>query len=175
VDAVVELAHRYLQAYAPADAGDLAAWSGLALREARPALAELEDQLAAVDIEGQPGWMLAEQLSWLDEVAGQRIPLVRLLPRFDAYLLGYAGRGLAVDDKSARRVHPGGGIIRAAVAVDGRVVGLWKSAAQRDGLKLSVECFEPLATGALAGLEAEAADVGRFLGLPTTLSMVNML
>ena len=51
---------------------------------------------------------------------------VRLLPRYDNYLLGYASRAFMVADKYAKRVHPGGGLIRACVLVDSEARANWK-------------------------------------------------
>ena len=55
----------------------------------------------------------------------------------------------------ARAVHPGGGIIRPTVTVDGLAIGTWS---RRDGL----DVLAPLPASAVAALEAEAADIVRF-------------
>jgi DNA glycosylase AlkZ-like len=123
---------------------------------------------------GKAAWLLKSQLPWLEEVLAedsQTIPQVRLLPRFDTYLLGYASRELAVDPAYARRIHPGGGILNAALLVDGQARGTWKVQRRRGGLEVQVEPFEPLAPALLPGMEAEAADVGRFLGVEAVLSV----
>jgi hypothetical protein len=52
-------------------------------------------------------------------------------------------------------------------------VGTWRLAARAsDRLTVAVEPFEPL-DGALPGLEAEAADLGRFLGATATLAVAD--
>jgi hypothetical protein len=61
------------------------------------------------------------------------------------------------------------------VLVDGRVVGTWRLS--RTGraeaeATIRLEPFARLPRGVLDALEAEAADVGRFLGLPATLRIV---
>jgi len=99
-----ELAHRYLNAYGPAGPHDLAAWSGLTIREARTAWKFIVDQLIEVEVAGRPAWMLKTQAAWLDEPPA-RHPIVRLLPSFDTYLLGYSSRDLAV---APRRAAAGG-------------------------------------------------------------------
>ncbi len=165
-EALAELARRYLQAYAPAGPEDLASWSGLKLGEARQAWQLNAGQLVEVEAAGSPAWLLKSQLPWLEELeAGDDTPpQVRLTPRFDTYLLGYASRELAVEAAHARRIHPGGGIINAALLVDGQAQGTWKIQRQRGRLEVQVEPFEDLAEELLPGIEAEAADVGRFLG-----------
>jgi hypothetical protein len=142
--ALAELARRYLRGHGPASAADLAAWSGLGLRAARAGLAaiasELEQDRELVDLAGR-----AE--------AAPSPP--RLLPAFDPYLLGWKDRSFAVPPALARRVHPGGGMIRATAVDDGVVVGTWTM----PGGRVVVEPAE-LATA----FEAEVASVERFCG-----------
>jgi hypothetical protein len=132
--AVAELARRYLRAFAPAEPEDFASWSGLRLRDARA------------------GWR---------EAGGGRAPrppeppIVRLLPAFDTYLLGYRTRALTVAGAHARKVWPGGGIVRPTVVENGRAVGTWR----RSGTEVEVEPFP----GEAFDADDEAADVRRFL------------
>ena len=91
--ALAELARRYFAAYGPATVDDLSAWSGIAMAEARSAVAGAKPSLADVTIQGQPGFVLNDRLSQLTAAA---TPQARLLPAFDAYLLGYRRRDLAV-------------------------------------------------------------------------------
>jgi len=167
--AQVELARRYLEAYAPAGPEDLAAWSGLALSEARAGFDVLAGQLIPVDMAGSPGWLLESQAAWLDQPPAGSV--VRLLPSFDAYLLGYRNRGLVVSAQHARRIHPGGGWLHPALLVDGRAAGTWKTRRKKNSLVVVVEPFESLSAEVMRGLEEEVQDLGHFLGLDATLSL----
>jgi hypothetical protein len=133
--ALRELGRRYVAAYGPATADDLRAWSGLPAADVRAAWAGVEPRAAE---EAAPGE-----------------PVVRLLPAFDTYLLGYRSREHAVAAEHASRVWPGGGWIHPVVLVDGRAAGTWRVR----GGRVAVEPFGPLPDGA----RAEAADVERFL------------
>jgi hypothetical protein len=82
----------------------------------------------------------------------------RLLPAFDPYLLGWKDRGFAVPPGHAKRVHPGGGIVRAVATVDGRVVGTWT----RPRGAVELDLFGRVDAEARAALRAEADEVGRF-------------
>ena len=159
---LADLGRRYLAAYGPAGPHDLAAWCGLPVARARRAWARLAGELSEVSVEGTPSWVLAGTAT---EAAGGRRPSVRLLPAFDTYLLGYRSRDSHVDDRHARRVWPGGGWIHPTLVVDGRLVATWRLA----GAQVVVEPFEALDPVVLRSLEREAADVGRFVGLSTSL------
>jgi winged helix DNA-binding protein len=132
--ALAELARRYLAAHAPAEAADLAAWAGLPLRDARAGLRAIASDPAAR--------------------APRTIP-ARLLPGFDPYLLGWRDRSFAVAAEHAKRVHPGGGMLRATATVDGLAVGTWTL---RRG-KVELDLF---ADADPRTLDAEARDVERF-------------
>ena len=151
--ALAELARRYLAGHGPATAADLAAWVGLPLRDARAGLGAIASEL--VELGGE-----------LVELAGSgrtpgRLP-ARLLPAFDPYLLGWKDRSFAVPSRHARRVHPGGGILRAVATVDGMAVATWSARRPGDGLDVDVDPFAPLAPEAVRALRAEAKDVARF-------------
>lgn len=140
--ALAELARRYLRGHAPASDADLAAWSGLPLRDVRAGLraASLDPADAALppsDLPPAPP---------------------RLLPAFDPYLLGWKDRTFAVPAEHARRVHPGGGMIRATVVDDGRAVATWSLRAGR----VTVDPFDPATP--LPDLTAEIADVEATVG-----------
>ena len=142
--ALAELGRRHAAAYGPAEARDVAAWSGLPVAEARMAW-----EAAA---SGDPP-------AGDDRPAGAS-PVVRLLPAFDTYLLGHRDRSAVVAPEHARLVHPGGGWLHPVVLVDGRAAGTWNL----DGDTVVARPFAPLGAAVLAGLRAEAEDVARFLG-----------
>jgi hypothetical protein len=108
--ACAELARRYLAAYGPAEPDDFVAWSGLPVTDARAGWKSIVHELTDVEVAGRPAWMLKEHLEWLDEFPVQA-PIVRLLPAFDTYLLGYQNRNLVVSPQYARRINAGGGMI----------------------------------------------------------------
>jgi len=162
--AYVELTRRYLKAYGPATPQDQAAWSGLPLSKTRAAWQHIMNQLMEVEVAGASAWMLKTHATRLDEPLAQT-PIVRLLPRFDIYLLGYKDRDLSVPLQYAKRINAGGGLIHPTVLVNGRAVGTWKSKREKHHLNVLVEPFNPLTSEMLPGIEEEVADIARFLGV----------
>jgi hypothetical protein len=171
-EALARLARRYLEAFGPAGPKDFSPWSGLSVKESRQAFGLIDRELIEVEHSGARAWMLESQNSWLDEIAATRDQdsevVLRLLPAYDPYLLGYRDRELTVPAAYARRVHPGGGLLRPVVLVGGRAAGTWRTKKRAAGLVVQVEPFEPLSAAVLQALENEVKDLGRFLDMPAS-------
>lgn len=166
--ALAELARRYLKAYGPATAEDMAAWSGMPISGIRAAWRRIAGQLLEVEIGGSAAWMLKTRAAWLDEpLVADRV--VCLLPGFDIYLLGYQNRDLVVPRHYAKRVNAGGGMVRPTLLLDGLAAGTWKSQRKKNHLDVIVEPFDQLAPEVYPGLEAEVTDLARFLHVQTSL------
>lgn len=88
------------------------------------------------------------------------LPAPRLLGGFDPILHGWTDRSAFVGDHAG--VVTVNGIFRATALVEGRVVGTWKM----DRHRVELAAFERLTPTVRRALEAEVADVQRFLGLP---------
>jgi hypothetical protein len=156
--ALAELARRYLAAHGPATEIDLATWSGLPRRDARAGLARIAADL--VELEG----------GLLDRGAREPVPdriPPRLLGAFDPYLLGWRDRGFAVRAEHARRVHPGGGILRATATSDGSAIATWTARRRAGRLHVELDPFAPLDPPTAAAFGEEIADVARFENLRT--------
>ena len=151
--ALAELGRRHAAGYGPATAADLAAFSGLAAADARAAWAG-----------AKPRGEACAPCAGATPRGGGAQGAVRLLGSFDPYLLGYRGREHAVPPEHARRVWPGGGWLHPVVLVDGMAAGTWRL----DRGELRVEAFGAIPRD---GLDAEAQDVGRFLGADIAVSL----
>ncbi len=173
-EALSRLALRYLAAYAPARPADLASWSGLKAAQAQRAFELVADRLMQVEYGGQVGWMLESQGGWLDQDSPSQ-PLVRLLPRFDTFLMGYASRDFMVSPEYARRINAGGGILHPVLLVDGQALGTWSMQRKASLLKISLSPFEELPASILPFIEQEAQDLMRFLELDESYTPGNRL
>ncbi|MGN6611997.1 MAG: winged helix DNA-binding domain-containing protein [Angustibacter sp.] len=153
-EALARLAVRYLEGHGPASATDLAKWAGITLGAARQGLAAAGDVVEAVAGDGPDLVDLRER-----EPAAP-LPPPRLLGAFDPVLHGWADRTPFVG--AHRGVVTSNGLFRACALVEGRVVAIWRLA----GGALTIEPLEPVPHDVIAALEADAADVRRFLTLP---------
>ncbi|HEV7677166.1 MAG TPA: winged helix DNA-binding domain-containing protein [Candidatus Dormibacteraeota bacterium] len=167
---LTELARRYLTAHAPAEPRDFATWSGLPVSDARRAWRSLATELAEVRLRGQPAWILATQhdRAAAELAAHPGAPSVRLVPIFDGYLLGHRTRDLTVPDDHARRILPGGGWLNATVLADGVGVAGWTTTHTSDAMHITVTPFDHWDPSLDAAVDAEVADMARFLGTSAT-------
>lgn len=161
--ALVEVARRYLRAYGPATRTDFARWWGNWPGVGTAAWAGLAGELAAVTVEGRRADVLQADLGAV--TAARSSGSVRLLPPFDPYLMGHAGRGHLFEPVYAPRVSRVAGWISAVVLVDGRVAGTWKHAAARQTLTVTVEPFRRMTAKTLAEVRRQAESLARSLGL----------
>ena len=168
-DPLRQFARRYLAAYGPATAADFKRWSGLSQAQVKATWAAVRSECAAVTLpEGEALMLEGATAAPEPEQDG---PTVRLLPRYDNYLLGYESRNFLVADAFAKRVHPGGGLIRACVIVDGTAQANWKLEKRRAGIRIVVEPFTALDPAALPALEAQVESLGRFLNTNAELQL----
>ena len=149
-----DLVLRYLRAFGPATAADIATWSrltGIAAvleRVGGGQLRQLQDQ------DGRALWDVAD-----GELADPETPAaVRFLPEYDNVLLAHADRSRFFDAKPSAALYPAGQLGRGHVLVDGYVRGSWRIA---DG-RLDV-LHMPLRRGDLDAIGDEAARLAAFL------------
>jgi len=152
VDAAVartELVHRYLRAFGPAARADIAAWSGLRVRDFEHAL------------DGLPTYRNEDGKTLYDTPRASLPPPdapapVRFLPKWDNVLLAFADRRRVLSDELRKRVIGKNGDVAATVLVDGAVAGTWSGAVR-------VELLVPLTRTQKAEVADEAARLEAWL------------
>jgi Winged helix DNA-binding domain len=157
-DPLAELARRYFRAFGPATAADFTSWAGL---PSGAAIAAIRDELTEVEFDGRRGWTLG---------AVEPAPAFRLLPMFDNYLLGYRDRTAMLDPGRHPQVYVGG-IIKATVVCDGRIIGIWRLDRATRKAAIRITSFEPFTRRQHDELDRERADVERFAGRPIGLEV----
>ena len=158
--ALTELAVRYLAAHGPAAPADLAFWSGLRVNDAKAAWSLIRDRLVEVESMGSPLWTLRSR------VQPAKRELIRLLPAFDEYLMGWKDRRRIAPAEHWAAVNRGGGWVRPVLLFDGRVVATWRAVRNAKGLTVEVSPLAELGPAARRGAESEAEHLAAFLGTP---------
>ena len=150
--ALAELALRFLAGHAPASEADLARWAGLPLRDARAGLGAIAKRID-VDEEGQIRLRRRRRAR-----AGDPAEMPpRLLGSFDPVLLGWMPRAPLLGSLEPKIIR--GGLFVPFAIVDGRAVGTWRY----EKGKVSMELPGRVTKKARAALDADAADVERFM------------
>lgn len=171
-DVHAALVLRYLRSHGPAQIEDIVSWTGLPVGAIKSGIMNLENDLIEIEIASNQAWMLASQAGWLAEKPLSQ-PVVNLLPAYDPYLLGYRTREFFVDDRFARRIHPGGGFLRPTVILDGMAIATWKLTSGQDRLEIIVESFERLDDVTMGALAGEVEALGRFYGSEAIIKFTN--
>jgi Winged helix DNA-binding domain len=160
---LAELAIRFLASHAPASPADLAFWSGIRAGDATLAWKAIAGRLVDVETARGTRWMLRSKRS--EAPSG----MVRLLPAFDEYLLGWKDREVSVPAEHRSRINRGGGWLNPAVFVDGQLVATWKLKRASRVSTVAIEPFTHLTQTVRRGVVAEAKDLAAFLGFPVEL------
>jgi hypothetical protein len=146
--ALGELARRYLAGHAPAADRDLARWAGIGLRDARLGL----QRCGAAQ--------RADGLAELPRGARRDAPVLpppRLLGAFDPLLLGWASRDPITGPH--KHIVTVNGLFRPFALAGGRAVATWTLT----GGEVVLAPFAELGAATTAALDADAADVTRFI------------
>ena len=153
-DSRVELVRKWLASFGPGTIADLKWWTGWTAGQVKHALAKIEP--AEVDLEGQTGLVLADDLGVADPVEHW----VALLPALDPTAMGWTDRswflgphGPVLFDRS--------GNIGPTIWADGRIVGGW---AQRPSGEVSYRFLEDVGREVAAEVEAAAARLTAWIG-----------
>jgi hypothetical protein len=162
--AIERLARRYLGAFGPATAADMAQWSGLSVGRLRPGIGSIE---AA----GELRRFSDERGRELLDLEGAPLPdpdvpaLPRLLPMWDATLLAFADRTRVISDEDRRVVIARNGDTLPTFTVDGVVAGLWWAESTAGGRsRIVIEPFRPpLSRADASALEDEGERLAEFV------------
>lgn len=167
--ALLAITRMHLAAYGPANRRDVAWWSGAGLRDVDRAIVELGDELTKRDgPDGVVYYDLAEPPG-----NGRGDPGVRLLPEYDALVVGYdpRTRDRFLDPEHVRYFWlMGNGSFSSVVLDRGRLTASWKLAGSATSRRIDVRMFpgqRPLAESDLAdqvvaleaALEIQVAEI----------------
>jgi hypothetical protein len=151
------LVSRYLAAFGPATAADLATWSGLT--GVRPLLAELRPELVVFrDERGRELFDLPEA----PRPAASTPAPVRLLAPYDNVLLAHADRTRILPERYRDRLRSKNAVVPGTVLVDGFVAGLWAVTRPAGATVLTVRPFRSFSARQDAQLRREAAALAEF-------------
>jgi hypothetical protein len=148
------LVEKWLRGFGPGTAADLKWWLGSTLTAVRRALAEL--QAVEVDLEGETGYVLPDDLEEADPVE----PWAALLPPLDPTTMGWFERDWYLGPYKEQLFDTSGNA-GPTVWWDGRIVGGWR---QGDTGEVVLQLLEDVGSAGRRALEHEAARLTDWLG-----------
>lgn len=161
-EALGELVLRYFRSHGPATRQDFQRWTGLTAAQTRRGLAVAGDALTVCQAAGEEVFVAPAAL---DRPAAPTV--VRLLPAFDEYLIGYKDRSAVIAGDRMGDVVPGGnGVFRPVLLVDGRIGGTWSRTLSARGVRIQVHHFDPPPPEVAAAVADAAAGFADYLDVP---------
>ena len=153
--ALAELLDRYLEAYSPATLPDFSYWAGVTIRRAQAALRLLSNRVATID-----GYLVKPTR----RADGEPAP-IRLLPKFDPYLLAHSAK-YYLGEEMYGEVFRRAADVAAVIVARGQVVGTWRAGGAGPKRRVSVRLLRPL-DGALSDqLAGEVRALEAWLSSP---------
>jgi hypothetical protein len=157
--ALAEVVKHYLHAYGPATPQQFAQWLAAPRGRATKLFESLSSELQPVEVDGVLAWQVAGDT----KAVSAKPDGVRLLPYFDAYMVGCHPRERVFPGRAAERALSNGQAGNfPVVLVDGVVAGVWHM--KRSGRKMNiiVEPFDPLTAPQRRELNDQVARIGEF-------------
>ncbi|MGD2201481.1 MAG: winged helix DNA-binding domain-containing protein [Candidatus Bathyarchaeota archaeon] len=160
-----ELLRGYLRAYGPASPQDFAYWTGKRVSDSKPIFKSLASSLEKVKLEGQKRalYALKEDLPLVEEAEGAAAP-TRLLPPFDALIMGHKDKGRLIDPRDRENIFLKYGNISASILLDGKVQGAWSIKKAGEGRRLDITPFRRFTEHERDDIEKEVDRLRRFTG-----------
>lgn len=166
--ALAELLRTYLHSYGPATPAQFARWLNAPRQWATALFESLGEGLECVQLAGTPAWVCAGEATF----SPTEPDAVRLLPYFDAYVVGGQPRELLYPGRAAQRALAGGQAGNFPVLlIDGSVAGVWHQRRSGRKIAVTVEPFGPLNAARRRALEEQVERIGQILEAEPTMTI----
>lgn len=169
-EALAELARRYVEGHGPAQALDLAWWSGLTVRDARTALAAASPPLLRDTVSGREFWFAPDAVAAAATVAPAAAPaaspVVHLLPNYDELLIAFRDRTDAMDPQLPPPARVAAEILNHVIVRDGLGVGGWRRKDEGRVIRVEVNPLVALDEAERDALRGALDKLSAFLARP---------
>jgi len=171
-DALAELTRRYFTSHGPATVKDFAWWSSLTLTQVRHGIEVLGDELSSAEVAGRRYWWAAASTTVDASGATPRAreravtPIAHVLQAYDEYAIAYKESRDLLNLAGLPVVLPNENTTVHLVVVDGQLVALWRSKAERGGISADLRPVRPLAAADRRDVMDAFARYATFAGIP---------
>ncbi len=164
-EALAELARRYVEGHGPAQAIDLAWWSGLTLRDARLALESASPPLVRERLNERDFYAAPDELRAPGK-ATEVGPVVHLLPNYDELLIAFRDRSDGMDPALPPPARVAAEILNHVIVRAGLGVGGWRRKDDRREIRVALNPLVPLSAGERDGARRALDRLSQFLARP---------
>lgn len=161
-EAMAELAIRYFTSHGPATVEDFMWWAGMTKSGALESIHSAGQSLTQIKVGDTTYWLAP------DAKAALAMKGIRLLPTYDEYGIGYKDRSTIISEADRHKV---GGSYTSVLIDDGKAIGMWRRETRKNVVNVELAPFNKLTRDQRAGIEAEAARYGKFIGKRVELLM----
>ena len=167
-EALAELARRYIEGHGPAQAIDLAWWSGLSVRDARTALALASPPLMRETVSGREFWFAPDASATEAPAAAlpTASPVVHLLPNYDELLIAFRDRSDAMDPQLPPPARVAAEILNHLIVRDGLGVGGWRRKDEGRAIRVELNPLVALDEAERDALRGALDKLSAFLARP---------
>lgn len=166
-EALAELARRYVEGHGPAQAIDLAWWSGLTVAQARSALELASESLERETIDGRAFWSAPGTMA---AVPTFERPRVHLLPNYDELFVAFRDRCDGLDPELPPPARVAAEILNHVIVRNGLAVGGWRRSEVGGTYRIALNLLVSLDSAERRALSDEVARLAGFLGKPVAVT-----
>ena len=162
-ESLAEIGRRYVEGHGPAQAIDLAWWSGLTLRDARIALESASPGLTREDVDGRTFFVAPDAAGM---PAARAVATMHLLPNYDELLIAFRDRSDGMDPGLPPPARVAAEILAHVIVRNGLGVGGWRRADDGRRLAIALNPLVPLHDDDRTRLADQVGRLSAFLGRP---------
>jgi hypothetical protein len=164
-EAKADLAIKYLKSYGPASVSDFAYWTGMRVREANPIFEGISGSLSEVTVSGQKRRILLLEEDTQSLLDAEKEPnIARLLPKFDALIMGHRDKTRFIDPSTRRNIFLPTAEVSATMLMNGTIEGVWGMKKERKAWRIELSPFRELSEDEKEAALGEVDGLRRFTG-----------
>ncbi|MCB0040747.1 MAG: winged helix DNA-binding domain-containing protein [Caldilinea sp.] len=162
----VAMLRRYLRTYGPATLQDFKYWRGVKSADAQRWWAAVEPELATVAVDGSEQSILRADIDELLAPSDALADSVRMLYRFDPFLLAHKDKRWLVPAAHHKQVFRIAGHIEGVILDRGRAIATWRYVRKGRGLTIVVEPFGRIPQRVRRKEERTAPRIAAYFDVP---------
>ena len=161
-EALAELTKRFFYSRGPATVNDFSTWSGLTISDARKGLDIVKAHFLQEVVHNETYYFTPTS------VVNTDVPLTRLLPIYDEYIMGYKNRSAVLEFKDLASTESNF-VFDQTIVIDGQIAGTWRRVVTAKNIDIELTLFKKLNELEESALTDSISHFSRFMNLPVAV------